>query len=175
MNATFSCPGAGRQAVPAGADAARLLLAGFRGELYRCLTRRGDALFGLADAVLCEDRRVTDLARLSLVPEFGRGHGALYDGLNEGRVNFARLRRAVASLPVPRWPDGRIRLAADVSCWLRPDAQTSADRMFCYVKGRGKNAGQMIPGWPYSFVAALGPGDVVVGAAAGRGADRPAR
>jgi len=26
------------------------------------------------------------------------------------------------------------------------------------VKGRGRNAGQMIPGWPYSFVAALGPG-----------------
>jgi hypothetical protein len=133
-------------------------LAGFRGELYRCLTRRADALFGLADAVLCEDRRVTDLARLSLVPEFGRGHGALYDGLNEGRVEIGRLRRAVAGLPLPAWADGRIRLAADVSAWLRPDAETSPERMFCYVKGRGKNAGQMIPGWPYSFVAALGPG-----------------
>jgi hypothetical protein len=45
-----------------------------------------------------------------------------------------------------------------VSNWLRPDAQTSAERLFCHVHGRGKNAGQMIPGWPYSFVAALGPG-----------------
>src|SRR6516162_5269157 len=51
------------------------LLAGFRGELYRCLTRRGDALFGLADAVLCGPGRVSDLARLSLAPECGRGHG----------------------------------------------------------------------------------------------------
>ena len=30
--------------------------------------------------------------------------------------------------------------------------------MFCHVYGRGKGQGQMIPGWPYSFVAALEPG-----------------
>jgi len=30
--------------------------------------------------------------------------------------------------------------------------------MFCHVHGRGRNAGQMVPGWPYSLVAALGPG-----------------
>jgi hypothetical protein len=142
----------------ADADAASRLLAGFRGELYRCLTRRADALFELADAVLCQDRTVTDLARLSLVPEFRRGHGALYDGLNEGRADFARLRRAVAGLPLPAWPDGRIRLAADVSSWLRPDAAASPGRLFCHVKGRGRSAGQSVPGWPYSFVAALGPG-----------------
>ena len=141
-----------------GRDAAVRVLAGFREELYGCLTRRGDALFGLADAVLCEDRRVSDLARLSLVPEFGRGHGALYDGLNAGRVEIGRLRVAVAGLPLPAWPDGRIRLAADVTCWPRPDAGTSPERMFCYVKGRGKNKGQMIPGWLYSLVAVLGPG-----------------
>jgi hypothetical protein len=125
------------------------LLAGFRGELYRCLTRRGDALFCLADAVLCGPVRVSDLARLSLVPEFGRGHGALYDAVNAGRVEFGRLRRALAGLPLPAWPDGRIRLAADVSNWLRPEAEASPGRLFCHVHGRGKNnRGQVIPGWP---------------------------
>jgi len=64
----------------------------------------------------------------------------------------------VGCLPLPAWPDGRIRLAADVCNWLRPEALTSPDRMFCHVHGRGRSAGQMIPGWPYSFVAALGPG-----------------
>ena len=158
MPDTFSCPGGLPQSLLAGTGAARELLAGFRDEFYRCLTARADALFGVADAVLCEDQKVTDLARLSLVPESGRGHGGLYDGLNAGRAGFARLRRAVAGLPLPAWPDGRIRLAADVSSWLRPEARTSPDRMFCHVSGRGSNAGQMVPGWPYSFVAALGPG-----------------
>jgi DDE superfamily endonuclease len=142
---------------PEAGQAARVL-AGFRDEVYRCLTRRADALSGLADAVLLAPGRVRDLAHLSLVPECGRGHGGLYDGLNAGRIECGRLRRAIGSLPLPAWPDGRIRLAADVSCWLRPDAGTSAGRMFCHVTGRGTNAGQMIPGWPYSVVAALGPG-----------------
>jgi len=138
-------------------DVARRLLAGFRDRLYGCLMRRADALFGLADAVLCAGR-VSDLARLSLVPECGRGHGGLYDGLNAGRVEFGRLRVALAGLPLPAWPDGRVRLAVDVSNWLRPGAVTSPERLFCHVQGRGRNAGQVIPGWPYSFVAAVGPG-----------------
>jgi hypothetical protein len=115
-------------------------------------------LFELCDAVLCAAGRVTDLARLSLVPEFRRGHGALYDALNGGRVGFGRLRAAVAGLPLPAWPDGGIRLAVDVSPWLRPGAAASPERMFCHVHGRGANAGQRIPGWPYSVVSALGPG-----------------
>jgi DDE superfamily endonuclease len=133
-------------------------LAGFRRELYWSLTRRPDALFEVADAVLCGPGRVSDLARLSLVPGSGRGHGAVYDALNAGHVGVARLRRALAGLPLPSWPDGRIRLAVDVSSWLRPDAGTSPGRLLCHVPGRGRDAGQVVPGWPYSFVAALGPG-----------------
>ncbi len=30
--------------------------------------------------------------------------------------------------------------------------------MFCHVYGRGKGQARMIPGWPYSVVAALEPG-----------------
>ena len=151
----------GGRGLGGGADPAREargLLAGFRGEFYRCLARRGDALCGLADAVLCGPGRVTDLAHLSLVPECGRGHGGLYDGLGAGRVDIRRLRRAVAGLALPAWPDGRIRLAADVTAWLRPDAVTSPGRLFCAVRRRGEKAAQAVPGWPYSFVAALGPG-----------------
>src|SRR5580692_3900611 len=80
-----------------GQDAGALArLAGFREDLYWSLTRRRDALFELCDAVLCAPGRVSDLARLSLAPEFSRGHGALYDALNAGRAGFARLRRALA-------------------------------------------------------------------------------
>jgi hypothetical protein len=141
-----------------GDERARGLLAGFRRELYRCLVRRPDALFELADAVLCRPGRVHMLAELSLEPEHQRGHGALYDALNCGKVQIARLRWALARVPLPAWPDGRIRLAVDVSNWLRPDAVTSPERSFCHCYGRGKNSAQMIPGWPYSLVAALEPG-----------------
>jgi hypothetical protein len=59
---------------------------------------------------------------------------------------------------LPAWEDGRIRLGADVSSWLRPDAETSPDRLSCRTYARGKGNAQMIPGWPYSWVAALEPG-----------------
>ena len=67
-------------------DRARGLLAAFRGELYRCFATRPDALLELADAVLCKQDRVHMLAELSLEPEYRRGHGALYDAVNCGRV-----------------------------------------------------------------------------------------
>jgi DDE superfamily endonuclease len=141
-----------------GAGQARRVLTGFRGELYRCLTGRADALFELADAVLCRPQRVHMLAELSLEPECRRGHGAVYDAVSCGEIQFARLRRALAAVALPAWPDGRIRLAVDVSNWLRPDAGTSPGRLFCHCYARGRGNAQMIPGWPYSFVAALEPG-----------------
>jgi hypothetical protein len=97
---------------------------------------------------------VRNLAALSLAPEHRRGHGALYDA----GIEIARLRRCLAGLPLPRAADGRLMLVVDVSNWLRPGAATSPDRLFCHVYGRAKGQAQMIPGWPYSVVAALEPG-----------------
>jgi hypothetical protein len=134
------------------------VLSRFRREFHACLTARADELSELADAVLCADGPVRNLAVLSLAPEHRRGHGALYDAVNCGRIEIARLRRSLAGLPLPRAADGRLMLAADVSNWLRPGAATSPDRLFCHVYGRGKGQAQMIPGWPYSVVAALEPG-----------------
>ena len=139
-------------------SARRADLGRFRQELYTSFTARADALFELTDAVLCAAGPVRSLVELTLVAEHRRGHGAMYDALNQGRVEPQRLRRALASLPLPRATDGRIVLAIDVSPWLRPDAATSGDRLFCHVHGRGRGQAQMIPGWPYSFVAALETG-----------------
>jgi DDE superfamily endonuclease len=95
---------------------------------------------------------------VTLTAEHRRGHGALYDGLGSGRISYDRQRKSLASVPVLRDGHGRITLAVDVSPWLRPDAATCADRCFCHVYGRGRGQAQMIPGWPYSFVAALETG-----------------
>jgi DDE superfamily endonuclease len=134
------------------------VLSRFRREFHACLTARRDEIFELADAVLCAGGPVKSLAGLSLVAEHRRGHGALYDAVNRGRIEIGRLRRSLAALPLPRAADGRLMLAVDVSNWLRPGAATSAGRLFCHVYGRGKGQAQMIPGWPYSVVAALEPG-----------------
>jgi hypothetical protein len=134
------------------------VLSQFRRDFHACLTARADELAELADAVLCADGPVKTLAALSLAAEHRRGHGALYDAVNHGRIDIARLRRSVAGLPLPRAADGRLMLAADVSNWLRPGAATSPERLFCHVYGRGKGQAQMIPGWPYSVIAALEPG-----------------
>jgi hypothetical protein len=134
------------------------VLSRFRVDFHACLTARADELAELADAVLCAEGPVRSLAGLSLAPEHRRGHGALYDAVNQGQINVGRLRRCLAGLPLPRAADGRLMLAVDVSNWLRPDAATSPGRLFCHVYGRGKGQAQMIPGWPYSVIAALEPG-----------------
>ena len=85
------------------------VLSRFRRDFHACLTARADELSELADAVLCADGPVRDLAGLSLAPEHRRGHGALYDAVNHGRVDIG------AAAPVAgragftagrRWPAG---------------------------------------------------------------------
>lgn len=83
----------------------------FRGEFYECLTARRDELFELADAVLCADGAVKSPVDLTLLPEHRRGHGAMYGGLDHGRIDVNRLRTVLAGLPLPRFDGGRLVLA----------------------------------------------------------------
>lgn len=133
-------------------------LAGFRREFHGCLSARADALFELTDALLCGDAPVRSLVELSLAGEHRRGHGSLYAALNRGRIDIAALKTAIAAAMVPRAADGRIVLAVDVTCWLRPEAHTSPQRVLCHTYGRGKDTHIMVPGWPYSLVTALETG-----------------
>lgn len=80
-------------------------LRGFRQSLYECLDARADALFEVADAVLCADHAVTSLVQLSLEPEFTRGHGALYDALAAGRIDNERFFSLLAA-ELPQAVDG---------------------------------------------------------------------
>ncbi|GAA1988484.1 hypothetical protein GCM10009754_78180 [Amycolatopsis minnesotensis] len=66
--------------------------------------------------------------------------------------------RSLVGLPLPRAAGGRLVLAVDVSPWSRPDGATCPDRSFCHTYGRGRDEHRMIPGWPYSVVAALETG-----------------
>jgi hypothetical protein len=95
-------------------------LAGFRRELHRCLTARADALFELTDALLCTDVAAKSLVGLSLAPEHRRGHGAMYDALNQGRIDVQRLRTTLSGLALPCAVDGRLMLVVDVSAGCGP-------------------------------------------------------
>src|SRR5882757_4492803 len=84
-------------------------LRGFRQSLYECLDARADALFELADTVLCADHAVTSLVQLCLEPEFTRGHGALYDALSAGRISEEKLFSLLAGTLPPLAGDGPAR------------------------------------------------------------------
>lgn len=119
----------------------------FREDFSSFLARRGDTLFEITDAMLCENGPVTSPADMTLLAGHRRGHGALYDALNYGRIAADPLRRARAVLPQPKAADSRLVLAVDVSNRLRPDAPCSADRPFCHVYRRnGCSSDQFIPG-----------------------------
>ena len=108
---TVPAPAAPRiPAQVAGAVDRYLALREFRARLYRCLTARPDACFELCDAILCADHAVTLLVQLSLVPEFRRGHGALYDALAAGQVDQEAL-AALLTGTLPPLVDGPEALA----------------------------------------------------------------
>ena len=69
----------------------------FRADFYACLSRRGDALFDLADALLAADA-VPSPVHLSLVPAHRRGRGSLDAALAQGRVDVAAPRDLCVSV-----------------------------------------------------------------------------
>ncbi|WP_312989663.1 hypothetical protein [Crossiella cryophila] len=56
-----------------------------------------------------------------------------------GRIDFARLRTALAGLSLPRAADGRFTLAVEVSPWLRPGGVSCPARSCCHTCDRGKD------------------------------------
>ena len=149
---TLSCPGGGLPALRGnpGPVPARLpalvALEEFRGRLHKCLTARADALFDLADAVLCSDHAVRSLVQLSLEPEFRRGHGALDDALAAGRVDDERL-FCLLTEALPPLVDGdeaargsRITTPSTTGCW--------AARWPGWQRARPRRSGTPAPAGP---------------------------
>ncbi len=130
-------------------------LAAFRQGLRRCLSRRPDAMFELADAVASAPGRVGSLPGLSLEPEFRRGHGSVYAALTRGRIDEPRLRRLLLAT-VPAGREGLVWFAGDVSNWARPEAACSPQRLMIHDKSARTLAGSPVTsGWPFAVMAAL--------------------
>jgi hypothetical protein len=136
----------------AGGDAVAEL-AGFRQGLYRCLWRRGDALFELADAVLTGGRGGS-LPYLSLEPGFRRGHGMIYQGLARGRIDEEVLRDLLVAWRPAEWP---LAFAVDASTYPRPAAETSPGREWHHHSCQGGHRGDepVVAGWSFQWLVQL--------------------
>ncbi|WP_435832747.1 transposase [Nocardia vinacea] len=66
---------------------------------------------------------------MSLAGEHRRGHGIVYAALDRGRIEVARLRRALAAVPLPRAADGRLVLAVDIKHPANRRAATTPHRL----------------------------------------------
>ena len=143
-------------------------LAWFRRGFYRCLWRRPDALFELADATLTVPR-AGSLPYLSLEPAFRRGHGMVYQALAEGRVDEEALRDLLVAARPRGWP---LAFAVDASTYPRPAAATSPGREWHPHSCRGhhgrrrrgsrgpdtdggRDRDAVIAGWAFQWLAQL--------------------
>ena len=126
-------------------------LGAFRTELHACCTRRADALFDLADALLCAPA-VPSVAQLSLEPTHRRGWGSAYDALASGRLDVERLRDLLVRFLPPADP---LVFAVDVTTWPRCDAECSPARGYYYHPSRHSAGQPIIAGWAYQWVCQL--------------------
>ena len=129
----------------------------FRGSFYRCLDRRADALFELADAILTAGCSVPSPPHLSLAAVHRRGWGSLYAALSMGRMKEGGLRGLLSGHPLGDGGTGAPPIyAVDVSVWPRCDAETSPERGYYYHPSRHSAGQPIVGGWAYQFVAQLG-------------------
>jgi hypothetical protein len=129
----------------------------FRGRLHAAFGRRTDALFEICDAILCTGV-VPSPAHLSLAAVHRRGWCSLYAALANGRIDDEKVRKLLASPPLPvALSEGDPPVyAVDVSPWPKCDAETSPERGYMYHPSRHSAGQPIVAGWAYQLVAQLG-------------------
>lgn len=127
-------------------------LIGFRRDLRGCLRPWGDALFEMADAMICSVAPVSSVPGLSLEAEFRRSQASLYKALARGRVDEDRLRRLLVASRPDAWP---MVFAVDASTWARCDAECSAERGFYYSASKHSAGQPIVAGWSYQWISGL--------------------
>ena len=133
-------------------DTAADELGEFRSSFHHCLSPWGDALFELADAVLCSPTPVGSVPSLSLEPEFRRSHGSLYKALANGDVDQVSLRQLLVAHRPKTWP---LVFAVDASTWDRCDAECSPERGFHYSASKHSAGQPIVAGWSFSWISQL--------------------
>src|SRR5947209_6999991 len=126
-----------------------------RQQLYASFERGADALFNLADALLCESQ-AQSLPELSLSPCFERKFPSVYEALSDGRINLEQIRALwVEALLAEKADTELIWIAVDASNIERPDAATSEDRTIIHLSNLPLVDKPIGIGWSFSSVVLI--------------------
>jgi DDE superfamily endonuclease len=126
-----------------------------RQQVYDCMERGADALFNLADALLCESQ-AQSLPELSLSAYFERQWSSVYEALEDGCLNVEQLRATwVKALLEERAEDEPIWIGVDTSNIERANADTSADRTVIHLPNLPLADKAISIGWTFSTVVLI--------------------
>jgi hypothetical protein len=107
-------------------------LAAFRQALYTCFLKAGDVLFEMINALLLSPR-LASFPELSCVPVFRHQWPSLYEGLQDGQVDQAKLFETLTEqLPENERP----LLVGDHTAWARTLQERSFQHQPTPIKGQ---------------------------------------
>ena len=127
----------------------------FRQQVYHSFGRSRDALFNLCDA-LASEPQARSLPELSLSPFFQRQWPSVYEALQDGRIDTARLRRAfVQALLADAPAEEPVWVGLDSSGMERLEADCSQDRGMIYLPNLPHASKPVSAGWQFSTLMLL--------------------
>ena len=128
-------------------------LQAFRAALYLTFRRRATVLMDIIDALLtsAQARRAIEI---TLAPAFQQRWPSFYQGLQEGHIYRAGLRRVYCQF-IPHTPGHRLVLALDTVSVLRLLSPTARDRMAVHAANLPDTAPPVGLGWQFSAVVVV--------------------
>jgi len=127
----------------------------FRQQIYDCMERRADALFGLCDGLLSEPQART-LPELSHSPFFDHHWPSVYAALADGKIKREALRALCVRSVLDELPaDAPVWIAVDATSVARPEAHTSEDRGAIHLSNLPLCDKPISLGWSFSVVGIL--------------------
>ena len=126
-----------------------------RQQIYECFERSEDALFNVCDALISESQ-ARSLPELSLSVFFERRWPSVYEALQDGRINVARLREVFVQALIEGSPTNEpIWLGIDSSSMERLEAKSNRDRGMIYKANMPHATNPVSVGWQFSTVMLL--------------------
>ena len=121
----------------------------FRQKAYACLEKGADAQFQLVEGLL-SGMKISSVAELSLSPQFERGWGSAYDGVENGKQKGDQLENLfISQLP----KEELIICPLDTTLWAHPKAKTLPGLMYEISPTKAARKHTAVVGHVYSLLS----------------------